>query len=339
MYGLLGDVLMRTPVLRELRVLYPEGAIVALVDPIGKEALRLTNLIDDLIVLDRNKRVLTLYFWHKVIHLLKVRHAQFDLLIDLYSGQSSRQLVKFSGARYQIFSEFGKVRTNFAYSLEGKADLFSFENPHHLGNASLRVFSAITAAAINCCTRPALDIDRLLTRLMKRNEKLGTSRGCFFLVSLGAGDPKKIPDIVTIARVCELVFKTKGYTPRVIKNPGNEILQETLVDELQKRAVPVQPLELLGLEDIACEMLASRFLITPDSGLFHLAIGLGVRVLSFFTYTNPELVRPNAKNCLMLFEPDFGSAHTTTTLPFGKGTPAPEKVLEATTVFLSSIEE
>jgi ADP-heptose:LPS heptosyltransferase len=48
MYGLLGDTLIRTPLLRELRVLYCDAVIVAFADQAGKNALDLTNLTDEI---------------------------------------------------------------------------------------------------------------------------------------------------------------------------------------------------------------------------------------------------------------------------------------------------
>ena len=36
-----------------------------------------------------------------------------------------------------------------------------------------------------------------------------------------------------------------------------------------------------------------NFAILPDTGLYHLAVGVGVPVFCYFTYTNPKLVEPD----------------------------------------------
>lgn len=55
--GLLGDVLMRTPVIRELRKLYPNAEITCIVDPIGREILSLNSDIDNLKIINRSKKI------------------------------------------------------------------------------------------------------------------------------------------------------------------------------------------------------------------------------------------------------------------------------------------
>ena len=57
LFGLLGDVLMRTAALRELRQLFPDALIYCYVDPIGAEVLGLSH--DDrrvVEIVDRSKR-------------------------------------------------------------------------------------------------------------------------------------------------------------------------------------------------------------------------------------------------------------------------------------------
>jgi ADP-heptose:LPS heptosyltransferase len=85
-------------------------------------------------------------------------------------------------------------------------------------------------------------------------------------------------------------------------------------------------------------MLKARFVILPDSGLFHIATGLGVNILAFFTYTNPELVRPDAENCTIVFEPDDLCRSETNGLPFGAGTPSTDELLSITSSFLARLE-
>ena len=56
MLGLLGDVLMRTPLIREFKKLYPNAKIIVIVDPIGKEVLQNNPDIYEIIVLNRSKK-------------------------------------------------------------------------------------------------------------------------------------------------------------------------------------------------------------------------------------------------------------------------------------------
>ncbi|MBA1432131.1 MAG: hypothetical protein FAF04_00710 [Epsilonproteobacteria bacterium] len=53
MFGLLGDVILRTPVLHALKEIYPNAKIVAFVDSIGKAVLENNSDVDEIIVFDR----------------------------------------------------------------------------------------------------------------------------------------------------------------------------------------------------------------------------------------------------------------------------------------------
>jgi ADP-heptose:LPS heptosyltransferase len=336
MYGLLGDTLMRTPLLRELRALYADACIVAFVDPVGSEALALTKLPDKVVVLDRRKKPMRLDILARFAHIIRMRLESFDLMIDLYMGASSQLLATYSGARYKIFSGFEVTKNSWGgrpIPLSRQA----FENPYHYSNSCLNSLKFLTPNAINLDTRPELDIDRFLTTSNSQKKSIVASDNHFFLISLGAGDPKKVPEIGKLAVVCKYVYDVTGYIPTVIQNPGQESLQASLVNELLKSGTPNQKLDLLNLEQIAVAMMAAKFVILPDSGLFHVAVGLGVNILAVFTHTNPELVRPKARNCTIIFDADKHIKDKATNLSFGSGTPSTERLLAITAAFLDEI--
>tara|TARA_B110000046_G_C12805566_1_gene319048 strand:+ start:396 stop:620 length:225 start_codon:yes stop_codon:yes gene_type:complete len=58
MWGLFGDVLLRTPVIRALKEIYPNSEIIAIVDPIGQEVLKYNNDINRIILFKRNSNIL-----------------------------------------------------------------------------------------------------------------------------------------------------------------------------------------------------------------------------------------------------------------------------------------
>jgi ADP-heptose:LPS heptosyltransferase len=175
-----------------------------------------------------------------------------------------------------------------------------------------------------------------LSALASTNRNISDS---FFLISLGAGDSRKVPSMDEMAVLCKHIWKTKGYLPVIVRNPGQENLQSALKAELLLSNIPTHALEELSLGEIAALMLNAKLVITPDSGLFHIAVGLGVELLAFFTYTNPELVRPESKNVTIFFNPVASNDTGETFLPFGNGLPPIDSVLATASSVLNRLDD
>jgi ADP-heptose:LPS heptosyltransferase len=334
LYGLLGDVLIRTPFLRELRSLYPDSQIIAFVDPSGREALELTNLVDETVVVSRARRRFRSEIFLRFFNILKLRFFRFDLLIDLYVSQSSEIESFCSGATYRIRSGFENPTANFLVHSYDLLNPYRFINSHHYSNSSLRSLAFLTFSKVNLSTRPALDMSRL-SALAITTRKISDS---FFLISLGAGDPRKVPGTDEMAVLCKHIWKTKGYLPVIVRNPGQENLQSALRAALSSSNTPSYGLEASSLSEIAALMLNAKIVITPDSGLFHIAVGLGVELLAFFTYTNPELVRPESKNVTIFFNPTTAHDTSETFLPFGNRLPSIDNVLATVSSVLKRLD-
>ena len=337
MYGLLGDTLIRTPLLRELRALYCDAAIVAFADQSGKKALDLTKLTDEVIVLDRRKKRFRLDAFSRIGHFLKLRLGSYDLIIDLYMGKTSQRMTRYSGVRYKLFAGFEQTKSNWVkYPLA--LSHYNFRNPYHCSNFCLNALGFLTTSHVNLSTQPTLDMNRLKSISRSKELKEIINIGSFFLVSLGSGDPRKVPDLASVLAVCGYTYRKTGAIPTAIKNPGQEHLQASLVTGLTEAKIPFQALNELTLEQISALMLRAKFVILPDSGLFHIATGLGINILALFTYTNPELVRPEADSCTIVFEPDDLCRSETNGLPFGAGLPSTDKLLSITSRFLARVE-
>ena len=337
MYGLLGDTLIRTPLLRELRSIYPRALIIAYVDPPGLEALSLTNFVDKTVVLDRRKKFIRIDLFYKFIHFLRMRLECVDLAIDLYMGKTSQFIANHCGARFVILAGFENTYCNWD-SRQLPITQYQFKNAHHFGNPCLNALAFLTRSQPNLSTQPALQVDRLRALGRSQSERESFQTAEFFLISLGAGDVKKIPDPIKVGILCKYIFDMKNYIPVIIKNPNQENLQEALVNELNKLHVPSNQLEYLSLEQIAALMTQAKFVIVPDSGLFHIAVGLGVNILALFTYTNPELVRPDVNNCAIIFEPETPHHGDAGGLPLGIGTPSVETILATASSFIRVTE-
>jgi heptosyltransferase-3 len=100
----IGDVLLTVPVFRALRETFPGAQISALVNSGTEDVLAGNPLIDEIIVFDRSVKSTSLLIKciKEFSFLSMVRSRNFDMTVDLTSGDRAAILSLVSGARYRI---------------------------------------------------------------------------------------------------------------------------------------------------------------------------------------------------------------------------------------------
>ena len=306
---------MRTPVLRELKKNWPQSIITCVVDPIGAEVLSISPDVDDFIIISRDKSNRLRYFWEKIKTQFNLWSRHHDLFIDLYGGASSRFHANATPSRKKIVIHSGKVS---ARGFSVCKDM-PFLNPYHLSNQPLTAIFYINAGGnISVDTRPHIDpnIPALEVFEKKTVNNIINNSGYFF-ISMGSGDLKKIIDLNIISRLCAFAKNKWNVIPVVALNPGQEFIQKEICEYLNEQSIIYERLPYLSIPALANIIKNSRFVIVPDSGIYHLAIGLGVPILGIFTHTNPELVRPSSGDFEFCFKPDPEKGWTPEGLSYG----------------------
>jgi ADP-heptose:LPS heptosyltransferase len=291
--GILGDMLTRTPVIREIRRIYPEATITCIVDPIGKETLDGSPDIDNFFVVNRSKSNYRKYLLGKVKLYLYALTNRFDIAMDLYGGTSSRQFLKLVRADKKVIVSNDRAKVTGMPALTENLD---YPNPHHLSVVSQQVLKYFPQENLSLDTRPRVD---LASKNMPADEaeyittNIKTDLDKMFIVSLGAGDIKKIPDTEQIVRLIEYCHKKYHLIPLILRNPGQEYLQDDLIDALKDNQIPFTAVKVLSVPAIVHLLQKVRFVIVPDTGVYHLAVATRTPILGIFVYTPPEEVRPS----------------------------------------------
>lgn len=320
-WGLMGDVLMRTPVLHAIRDIFPEARIIVSVDPIGEEVLRNNPDIDQILVINRNKRPKWNYLLNKLKAWDDIRSQKFDLVIDLYNGKSSNNMMRLSGAKYQVTFRDG----------DEKPKIGSF----HITNELLCILSVFHGSYKNYSTKPIFFIRSSTNDKMKMLMSEWKIQKPY-LLNFGSGGPEKILPMEKSFEQVKLLYSTYGYIPIVICNPGQEYLQKTFLESyLVSSGIPYRALPVLSLEEIGSLMRLNNFIITPDTGLYHIAVAIGIPILGIFTYTDPRLVEPESGLYWHCFQSDIEFDNTT--LRFGKRDLDLDYLLESTRNFIEII--
>ncbi len=100
----IGDVLLTVPAIRALKENFPDANISALVNKGTEEVLKGNPLLDEIIVYDRNIKGLPISqkIRGEISFISRLRKKEFDLVVDLTSGDRPALLSFLSSARYRI---------------------------------------------------------------------------------------------------------------------------------------------------------------------------------------------------------------------------------------------
>lgn len=313
MLGLFGDVLLRTPILRSIKQKYPNSTITVIVDKIGYDILYNNPNISNIIIINRNKSNIIKYLYSKIYIQFKIISAGYDLIIDLYNGNSSKNMLKLSFAKNKVSTQYKKDKN------------YNFKNNIHLTNQLFQSLHVLDLEQSTMNLEPEFFINHKVEKAIL-NSLLYLKDKNNYLISLGSRDLKKIIDLEKTYQLIEYLYNNYGLIPMVVFNPGQEFLQSDLIN---KFLIP-NNIKYIGLDEKSIDEMAviikySKFFIVPDTGLFHLSLSLKTPTFCIFTHTNPKLVQPENneilyKSCYKIKEPKeydlFGLENCTKEISF-----------------------
>jgi ADP-heptose:LPS heptosyltransferase len=312
----MGDILMRTEALSEIRHRYINASIDCFVDPIGAEVVSLTSLNLNIIVVDRSNRESVLHFrLGRVINRLSlclyVYRQKYKIFFDFYVSPSSRALCHASRATRVIVGGFER-QTLCAGSTEIVSNTSSVPsaNKYHMSLPSLSASRLETGLCGPVTLRPVLQL--------ASDTPCESSSIDYFLLSVGAGDPGKVPSFDFIVDLVNYVFSRTSLQLKIIFNPGTKNLGSDLRMHFLTLGERVECLPIMTLSQLKVFFRNAAFFMGPDSGLLHFAYGLRIPTLGIFPFTNPNLVDPRSDLDCCLFVEDTERFQEDPVLPKGR---------------------
>ena len=106
----IGDILLSTIVLENLKAAFPHSEIHYLTDEFAKRAVENNPFVSKILTFNKKDFVLSI--------IRKVRKEKYDLVFDFWSNPKTAQITFFSGARYRVGYE--KRGRKYAYNFIGK---------------------------------------------------------------------------------------------------------------------------------------------------------------------------------------------------------------------------
>ncbi len=263
----IGDVILATPLIGNLKTQFPEAKIDFLVKNGNQSLLKNDPNLNDILVFDKKKKVASL------LELLKkIRANKYDLVINLHRFASSGILTFLSGAKQKL--GFKKNPFSFAYTQ-------SF--PHEIGNGKHEVDRN-------------LELIKHLTSNLNRQPKLYPSSEDFEAIQMYQTEnyyclapssvwfTKQAPKEIWLKLIAKLT--RENATIYLLGGPDDF----ELCDEIKAKTNTQKVINLAGklsLMQSAALMKNAKRNFVNDSGPLHLASAMNAPVSAFFCSTTP----------------------------------------------------
>ena len=270
--GQLGDVVLGIPALDALRSAYPDARITALTGTPADQIVRMADLADDVVGLDRvalrdGPKVKSI---SEILRLARsMRARRFDAVVDIHAFYESGLLAIVTGARMRVGPRRENRSLPRAYTATAPYDL-----DLHIADRYLAVAAAAGAPArvLESRIQPPTDARE---KIDGRWREIGLASATVVGLNPGAGfESKRWP----VERWLALghALTAGGVSVVVFAGPEERGLGERLATEIGGGAVG---LERLSLGELAAAFERCRIVVSNDTGPSHISAAVGTPTL------------------------------------------------------------
>jgi len=281
----IGDTLLSTPAIRQIRRRWPQAHIAAMVSPAAEQVLRHNPHLDELII--HPGKVTVRYLWHLPGMLRRLRQ-QFDLAVILHANDPDIVPLMYSSG---IPHRYGWAESKLAFLLTV---------PVPTRQAGLH---GLTEKIRNLAALGITSDDEQMEMAITDEERSATRQ---FLAAAGVRGPylclhpfgsRRSRWWGTAAEwsVLARAVRERWGWPLILVGTAPEKLARVAADGGLISAV-----NRLRLRESAALLGGARAAITTDSGPLHLAQALAVPTLGLFGASLPEITGPRRNDALVL---------------------------------------
>lgn len=275
-FGGIGDVLMSTPVLPNLRAYFPDAKIDYLTLLRNRDVLMDNHYIDRVLTYDSKI--------DKSYDLIRhIRNKGYNLVLDLYGNPRTAFLTYITGAKYRVGYKFrGR---NYAYNIKGKGRGGEVHNTDFNLDALITADIPIISKKLNLSVN--IVHDEFAEKFLAENELQNE-----FLIGIaitGGWESKryKIKDYIELIKLISAKYNARFLVLWGTKQELKEAEEIKSKTDGNVFVIPDSPIRYLAAIIKRCKVL-----IGNDSGPLHLAGAVEVPVLGIYGPTNPDLQGP-----------------------------------------------
>jgi heptosyltransferase-3 len=270
-----GDVLLSTVVIRNLRAALPHAEIHYLTEPPSAPVVANNPAVNAVVVFDPHSM--------SGLELIRrVRKGRYDLVFDLFGNPRTALVTRLSGARHRVGYRFRGRSYAYTVLVEPRGDRV------HNTQFNLDALEAVGIPIIDRTVEfpvPAEDQDS-----MDRYLESAVPPGVLLVaVNTGGGWYTKRWPLERFARLADAIADRFGAAILLPWGPGQREEVETVRNAMHHAPLVPPPTTLpqLGALLKRCSLLVSN-----DSGPMHIGAAVGARVVGIYGPTNPILQGP-----------------------------------------------
>lgn len=271
----IGDVLLSTVVIENLRRHFPDAHIAFLAEQLSREVLEGNEALNDLLIFNpKQESGLSL--------LRRVRSRRYDLVFDLFGNPRSALVAFASGAMYRVGFPFGWRRHCYNILVTPRGG--EVHNTEFNLDALRRVGIPIESKQVQFpLSSEAEQFAGEFFFGMGLKEKL------VIAINPGGGWSTKRWEPENFARLGDAMAEEFGAEVLIAWGPGEQDVAQQIARSMNRKAIlfPESSLKQLGAILKRCSLL-----VTNDSGPMHIASAVGTPVVAIFGPTNPDLQGP-----------------------------------------------
>lgn len=282
-----GDFLLTTPAIYALRRKFPNAFICLVVRSYLYPVAQNNPDVDDVLVF-------------RTTGFLRGMMRPYDLAVvfnTVSHSLSSDLIARLSRAPLLLGPEtpmFDHCATNPFYTLVSPVD----SAVKHQMQRNLDVVRYIGAETSETDYRFALNDAELRSAAQMLSEFCSDGLGRLVAVHFGTGDVRKKYPVRLLAELCNRIAKNGEYRILLFHAPGESEFRNELLLELE--TTPIDAPEM-SLREVAGIVKNADLLICNDTGVLHLAAGVGTASLSFHATSDPAVWKPTASRHVALY--------------------------------------
>ena len=260
----LGDVILATPIIANLKLKFPQAEIDFLVKKGNEELLNNHPDLREVFTFDKKKKR------SEILRLIQLfRKNQYDLVINLHRFASSGLLTVLSGAKRKI--GFQKNPFSFLYS---KAYPHQMDQGLHEVDRNLNLISDLLIPTVR---RPALYPKDSDLKSVEEFQK----QAYYCLAPASVWFTKQAPEAVWVQLMKQL--NESGASIYLIGGPDDKNLLDKIIETSTVKAVNLAG--KLSIMQSAALMKGATRAFVNDSGPLHIASAMNTPVTAFFCST------------------------------------------------------
>lgn len=273
----MGDVILTTPLIRNLRQHFPKAYIAYLTEERFVPLLQNNPYLDEVIHFQAQTNI-----WRQLNLIAALRKKDFDLTLDLLGSPRTAVLLWLTGAPHRIGRAFRFRQMFYNYLISGENRKVTAVEFH---------LESLKSLGITCENQPPMIFLTLEEKIMAENllNSLGVNSD-EPLVGLHPGGswPNKLWPVERFARLAQKILAAGGQV-LLIHGPGEERLAQKI---LTHTSGAIWSPGVLPLRKLAALLSKLDVYVSNDCGPMHLAAAVGTKTLGIFGPGEPVIWFP-----------------------------------------------